>query len=510
MLALGITIKDEESTVTGRLKSERKAPEVVKYIMQPFLADLGEYFDVHLKIHKAHVVMLCEQELLSGDEARTLLEAMRAMGDAGQEGLGDSVDTDLYMKMEGFVTALAGELGGKMHMGRSRNDLYATGARIMTRGKLIALLADVIELQQVILRRAGEHIDTVMPGYTHLQHAEPITFGHYLLAFHDAIARDVTRGWAAYDNTNLNALGAAALSASSFDLDRERTAALLGFSGLIENSYDAVASRDYIVESVAMLATLSANIARVADNFILWSTSEFDMIDLPDEYGYTSSIMPQKRNPGYFLESVRSKSARVTGNLMSVLATLKGTPFAQSRDTSYEITVSAFDAFTEATGIVNVMRGVVAAVSPKRENMASNCAGEFSGSTEIANTIVRETGLPFRSAYKVVATVVRQAAAAGMRPGAVTAQTIDAAAIEVLGRPVGLTESQVRDALDPARNVEMKKTVGGPSRHSIEAMLRSRHVASGLAARNLADRQSALRSADAGLEQAITAICAKT
>ena len=492
--------------MTGRIKSEKKAPEVVEWIMRPFNAGMGEYFEVHLDIHRAHVAMLAEQKLLAPDEAKTILQALAALGTAGPGGLGDNLDTDLYMRMEGFVTSHAGELGGKMHLGRSRNDLYACAARLMVRRKLVAAIADVIELERAVLGRAVEHATTVMPGYTHLQHAEPVTLGHYLLAFFDVLERDVERAWGAYRRTNLNALGASALSASSFRLDRHRTATLLGFDGLVENSYDAVAARDYIVEATAMLATLASNIARVADSLIVWSTSEFDMVDLPDGYAYTSSIMPQKRNPGYFLESVRARSARVTGALMGVLATLKGTTFAQSRDTSFEITVPAFDAFRETAAMVNVMRGVIDALIAKPERMQENCAREFSGATEVANAIVRERGLPFRSAYKVVATLVRYAADRKLRPADVTPALIDEAAVEVLGHGVGLSDAMVRDALDPARNVEMKQTVGGPSKASVESMLATRHIALSASAAALESRNAELNAASARLDDAVGAL----
>lgn len=461
----------------GRVKSETKAPELVQYVMRPFLAGMGEYFDAHLQIHKAHVVMLAEQGLLDRDEGREILQALRELESGGREGLELHADTDLYMQMEAFVKGRAPKAGGKMHMGRSRNDLYACGARMMNREKLRALIGDVLTLQRAVLERATEHAATVMPGYTHLQHAEPITLGHFLLAFFDALSRDVTRLRAAYASTNQNALGGSALAGSSFDLDRDRTSQLLGFDQLVENSYDAVAARDYLVESVSALAVMASTITRVVDALIIWSTSEFGMIDMPDSYAYTSSIMPQKRNPGYFLESLRSKSARITGDVAGALCTLKGTTFAQSRDTSFEVTVPVFRAFGEAEAIVNVMGGVIGRMIVQTEAMERNCAREFSGATEIANFLVKEKGLDFRRAYQVVAETVRLAGERGMRPQDVTAATIDEVAMVVLGRPAGLAESQVRLAFDPAGNVEQKCTTGSPSLKEVERMLASRRTA---------------------------------
>ncbi|WP_208507363.1 argininosuccinate lyase [Variovorax paradoxus] len=494
----------------GRIQSEAKAPELVKHVMRAFLEDMGEYFHVHLRIHKAHTLMLAEQKLVSAQEGAQILQALRELERGGKDGFELHPDTDLYMQMEAFIKSRAPEAGGKMHMGRSRNDLYACGARIMTRDKLMPMIADTLALQRVILERAGEHAATVMPGYTHLQHAEPITLGHFLVAFHDALARDVVRLKAAYDSANQNALGASALAGSSFALDRDRTRELLGFDSVVENSYDAVAARDYIVEAIAALAVMASSITRVVDSLIVWSTSEFGMIDMPDSYGYTSSIMPQKRNPGYFLESVRSKSARITGDVASALCTLKGTTFAQSRDTSFEITVPVFRAFGEAEGVVNVMRGVISRMIVRQETMAANCAGEFSGATEIANFLVKDKDLDFRSAYSVVANTIRIASERGLSPDGVTAGLIDEVATSVLGKPVGLSESQVRLALDPAGNLELKQTVGGPAVKEVKRMIDARWQS--LATnegkyRMLVDRQQASEAAlDAAIGSYMTAI----
>ncbi|WP_406625940.1 argininosuccinate lyase [Acidovorax sp. SDU_ACID1] len=455
----------------GRINSEAKAPELVEHVMRSFLQDMGDYFHVHLSIHKAHTVMLVEQALVTADEGAQILRALRELEDGGKKGLQLHPDTDLYMQMEAFIRSRAPEAGGKMHMGRSRNDLYACGARIMTRNKLLPVCADAIGLQRAVLEKAREHVQTVMPGYTHLQHAEPVTLGHFLVAFHDVLERDVRRVQAAFCSANQNALGASALAGSSFTLDRVRTAELLGFDGVVENSYDAVAARDYLVEAVAALAVMASSITRVVDSLIIWSTSEFGMIDMPDSYGYTSSIMPQKRNPGYFLESVRSKSARITGELTSAMCTLKGTTFAQSRDTSFEITIPAFRAFAEAVAILNVMKGVVTRMIVNRDAMQANCASEFSGATEIANLLVKERGLDFRSAYLVVANTVRIASEQGMRPKDVRASLMDEVAVSSCGQAVHLTDAQVRMALDPARNVELKRTLGGPAAMEVRRMI---------------------------------------
>jgi len=458
----------------GRIGSEKKAPEIVEHVMRPFLAGLGSYFDIHLRIHQAHVVMLRETGLISPAEGSELLEALRALGQAGLDGMDLHPDTDLYMQMEAFVRARAPGAGGKMHMGRSRNDLYACAGRIMTREKLAAILGSVLSLRRAVLDQARAHASTVMPGYTHLQHAEPVTLGHFLLAFHDALARDSTRLSASYRSANQNALGAAALAGSSLTLDRQRTTDLLGFDGIVENAYDAVAARDYILEATAMAAVLCSTIARVVDTFIVWCSSEFGMLEMPDTYAYTSSIMPQKRNPGYFFESVRSKAARVEGDLGAALMTLKGTTFMQSRETSFEVTIPAFRALDEARGAVEVVRGIVSAMIVNAPRMHENCADGFAGATEVANFLVKDKGLDFRGAYQIVAGVVRVAQERRMQPSDIGSAFIDDIARSELGRPVGLPDALVRQAFDPSANVNLKMTRGGPSNREVMRMLEER------------------------------------
>lgn len=488
----------------ARINSEKKAPEIVEHVMRPFLKDMGNYFDVHLRIHKAHVVMLGETRLVAPNECAELLSALRQLGNAGVGGMDLHPDTDLYMQMEAFVRAHAPQAGGKMHMGRSRNDLYACAARMMTRDKLSAVLASVLSLQQAVLARAREHALTVMPGYTHLQHAEPVTLGHFLLAFHDALARDVVRLSDAYATANQNALGAAALAGSSLAIDRRRTADLLGFDGVVENSYDAVAARDYILQAATAVAVLASTIARVVDTMIVWSTSEFGMLEMPDSYAYTSSIMPQKRNPGYFFESVRSKAARVEGDLTAALFTLKGTTFIQSRETSFEVTVPVFRALEEARGAVEIMGGAITSMIVRDKRMHDNCADEFSGATEIANFLVKDQGLDFRSAYQVVASMVRVAHEQGLHPRDVNAALIEGAARSELGRSIAVTDAQVRRALDPVGNVELKVTLGSPCRTEVLRMLDHRESEQLLTAECHGQRLRRLQDADGRLETAVT------
>lgn len=487
----------------GRLKTEKKASEIIKYIMEPFLATQRDQFKVQLQIHKAHVVMLGEEKILSKEETREILLSLIELEKSGEASFDLKPDTDLYMNTEEYIIQKTSGIGGKMHIGRSRNDLYACTTRMCNRSKIIDLTADIIKLQKVILCRAEEHCETVMPGYTHSQHAEPITFGHYLLAVFDSLSRDVMRLHNAYSSTNLNPLGAAALASTSFMINRRRTTELLGFRKLIENSYDAVASRDFLAETVSAVTILASNIARVVDSLIIWSTSEFAFVDLPDQYGYTSSIMPQKKNPGYFLESIRSKSARVIGDLVGTLCTIKGTPFGHCRDISVEIFIPVFNALEEATGMVKVLCGIIEALIVNRERMYQLSKEGFSGATEIANFMVRDKGLTYRSAYQIMATLVRKAFETELHYSKVTPEIIDSVAVEVIGSPVGLSLKQVRQAMDPAKNVRMKKVTGGPAPREVKRMIRQRQKEIQQSLTLLSEKKEMLKKSETKLNLAV-------
>jgi argininosuccinate lyase len=448
---------------TQRLK-KGPADEIVKYLNKPRLEQaIDDLFIPVSQINKAHVIMLAEQEIISNDDAGEILRVLTAIEQEPRDELPWDESRDLYMNVESWVIdRVAGDVGGKIHIGRSRNDLYATAYRLSIRDKLAKAMKALIELEKQELALAEQHLDTLMPGYTHLQHAQPITLGHYLVGHAHALARDVMRLEQAYAFTNLNPLGAAALATTGFPIDRQRTTELLGFSEPIANSLDAVASRDFILDILSALAITLSDISRLAEELILWNTLEFGMSEVADQYASTSSIMPQKKNASS-LEHCRAKAGHAFGNLMAALTMVKGVPFMHARDTGTEIYSTLWPAFKEFEITVTLMTGVLATLEVKKDVMAERSGQGFTVATELTDLIVRRRNLSFRTAHHIVAGVVTEMMAKGEGPEAITSQRLDAVAVAETGSALNLDEAELRAALDPRKNVEARNVLGGPA-----------------------------------------------
>ncbi len=286
VLLFAFAVTNIGSVAAAQRLEKGPAEEVVEYLNKPRLKKaLDDLFVPVSRINQAHVVMLAEQKIINGDEAGDILNVLAEIESTAVDELPWDESKDLYMNLESWVIERCGEeVGGKIHIGRSRNDLYATAYRMAIRRKLRAITEALVILAKQELALADRHVDTLMPGYTHLQHAQPITFGHYLTGHAQALSRDIERLEQAYAFTNLNPLGAAALATTGFPLDRVRTTELLGFDRPIANSLDAVASRDYILDILSAVAITLSDVSRLAEELILWNTLEFGMAEVADEY----------------------------------------------------------------------------------------------------------------------------------------------------------------------------------------------------------------------------------
>ena len=278
-------------------------------------------FEADLLVDRAHLVMLREQGLISGEVSSQIMAALDEIGTAADEALG--AGEDVHEAIEASILARIGPEGGRMHTGRSRNDEVATCIRLALRAQMLDLMEEQLSFIQTLVRLAAEHKETIIPGFTHTQHAQPTTLAHHLLAHADAAARDLARMEDAYARVNLSPLGAAAFASTGFEINRFRTCQLLGFDGLVENSMDAVSTRDFILEVLADLSIMMVNLSRLAEELILWSTSEFGYLELDNLYASTSSIMPQKKNPDT-AELARGKTGSVMGSLMAAALHLQG------------------------------------------------------------------------------------------------------------------------------------------------------------------------------------------
>jgi argininosuccinate lyase len=433
--------------------SSRKADERI------FLADL--------LVDKAHLVMLKEQGLVSADVCSKIMSALDDLIQTGsQSDLG--AGEDVHEAIEAHILAQVGPEGGRMHTARSRNDEVATCIRLALRSEMLDLMAEQLSLINTLVRLAEKHTETIIPGFTHTQHAQPTTLAHHLLAHADAAGRDLARLEDAYSRVNKSPLGAAAFASTGFKIDRQRTCQLLGFEGLVENSMDAVSTRDFVLEVLADLSILMVNASRLAEELILWSTSEFCYLELDNLYASTSSIMPQKKNPDT-AELARGKTGSVLGSLMAALTICKGLPLSYNRDLQ-EVTPHLWQGMDWARSTVRILDGCVSTLKFNLEKMEESSGAGFSTATEIADSLVRITGMPFRTAHSIVGRI----AASGRRPGMAE---LDEIALELAGFAAsvrGFSAADLERALDPKSNVALRANTGGPAPAETGRMIKDR------------------------------------
>ncbi|MDD3579881.1 MAG: argininosuccinate lyase [Desulfobacca sp.] len=360
----------------------------------------------------AHARMLARQGILAAEEAETIIRSLKAIEQEIDTGgfVFDPAAEDIHMAIEQRLIALVGEVGRKLHTARSRNDQVALDVRLYLRDQVQELNSALTELRRSGARLARRHLGLIMPGYTHLQRAQPILFSHHLLAYDEMFRRDQARLEDALARINVLPLGAAALAGTTFPIDPAYTAELLDFPAVTRNSLDAVSDRDFVVEFLASAALIMVHLSRLAEELILWSSAEFAFIDIADAYCTGSSIMPQKKNPDV-PELIRGKSGRVFGHLMGLLTTLKGLPLAYNRDLQ-EDKEPLFDTVDTVQASVRLMAGVLAHLSVCPERLAAALTGGFLTATDMADYLVTR-GVPFRTAHAQVGQTVRFAESQG-------------------------------------------------------------------------------------------------
>ncbi|KUJ82925.1 argininosuccinate lyase [Microbulbifer flavimaris] len=349
----------------------------------------------------AHAQMLSEVGVLTADEFRQIEGGLKDI--AGEIQAGEfpwSVALeDVHMNIEARLTDRIGATGKKLHTGRSRNDQVATDIRLWLRNRIDAIGSELTRLQTGLVDLAEREAETIMPGFTHLQSAQPVTFGHHLLAWNEMLTRDYERLMDCRKRVNRSPLGAAALAGTSYPIDRARTAELLGFDAPTENSLDSVSDRDFAIEFCAFAALLLTHLSRASEELVLWTSSQFDFIDLPDRFCTGSSIMPQKKNPDV-PELVRGKTGRVNGHLIALLTLMKSQPLAYNKD-NQEDKEPLFDAADTALDCLRAFADMVPALKAKKENMLAAAARGFSTATDLADYLVRK-GVAFRDAHEIV------------------------------------------------------------------------------------------------------------
>ncbi len=408
---------------------------------------------------RAHVAMLARVGLLTDDEAAAVTTALDTVEKELAEGTFAfaPTDEDIHTAIERRVTDLAGSAGAKLHTGRSRNDQVALDLRLFVRREGRAVAAAVHELQEALVRRATEAGDTYLPGYTHLQRAQPVLLAHHLLAHFWAFARDVDRWRDALDRADVSPLGAGALAGSSLPLDPDDVARELGFARRFENSLDAVSDRDFVAEALFVAALTQSHLSRLGEEIVLWATEEFGFVRLADAYSTGSSMLPQKKNPD-IAELARGSAGRVIGDLTGVLATLKGLPLAYNRDLQGD-KEPLFDALDTCTGSLRAVAGLLDTATFVTERMQAAADDPASAATDLAELLVRQ-GVPFRDAHQAVGELVRQSVERGI-------------ALEELVMTDARLGPDALALLEPGEAVRRRTTPGGagpePVRHQLAA-----------------------------------------
>jgi argininosuccinate lyase len=478
------------------------APIYAETVLTHVFADGQKHFLAPLlHIHYAHCLMLAKQGLLTRAEAKAILRGLDNLN--RQKMLRAKYDgsfEDLFFYVERELCDLIGEeLGGKLHLARSRNDIDVTLYRMKLREEVLALLGDCLALREAIIRLASKHLNTVMPAHTHTQPAQPTTLAHYLCAALEFLSRDVTRLQAAYANVNRNPLGACAITTTGFPINRALTAQLLGFEGVVENSYYAVGGIDYLLETMSAVATAAVSLSKFNQDLLLWATQEFSFLTLNDGFVQTSSIMPQKRNP-VALEHVRIQLSKAFGQAQAVMTTAHNTPFGDINDSEDPLQPLVYQTFSDARRAVRLLAGAIDAVVIDKAALREKAAGSFLTMTELADTLVRQEGVSFKLAHRLVAQTAKRMPHAQVTHEQIVT-TLQDVALALTGKPLKTKKAELLAALSPEGFVQVRTVMGGPAPKQVAQFLKRQRAEARAAARWLKAKRAALAGFPAKMAQ---------
>jgi argininosuccinate lyase len=466
--------------------------------------ELPQLYACHM-FDKAHLVMLAEEGIIPMKDAVLMLDRLRKMEAEGIEKSRLVGGGGIHSGEHYLINELGEEVGGKIHTGRSSGDLDKVADRVNQRENLLKIMDSVNSLREALLRAAAAHTDTVMPGYTHGQQAQPLTLGHQMLSWAAALSRDFDRLRSVFRRINVSPAGAAIMTGSGFPVNRQRTADLLGFERPSENTLDAVHGSDDLLEIFCALAVLHANLARWADDVILWSASETAMIDLPDRFCGTSSILPHKKNP-YAMEHVRGAASHTVGGLMSAFHAEKGPTGMGVFSRNFYVKPALLRSFDNILRDLQWFTGLIPAMKVDKDRMEEMAGSFWATATEVAELIVREKGLSWRTAHQIVGILVRISRERGVAPTEVDTRLLDEAAEAYFQKPLHLNEGSLRKALDPVRFVKSRTLHGGPAPVESERRIHTFREALKRDRKVIFDMRRRLRKAAEELERAVEEI----
>src|SRR5918992_52272 len=438
------------------------APEYVTHVLNENFEDAKALFlGPLLSIHYAHLVMLADRGIVSREDARTIRAALDTIKVKDVRAVRyDGTCEDLFFYLDQVIAKAAGpDVGGRLHTARSRNDIDMTMYRMFQREDVLGVLRATLALRDTFLLIAASHRDTIFPAHTHTQPAQPTTLAHYLLAVVEQLERDAVRLRAAFQTTNLNPLGACAITGTGFPIDRARTSELLGFDGPTGNTYGSIATVDYLLENLSATAVTIAGVGRVVQDLLLWCTAEVGYLRLSDGYVQCSSIMPQKRNP-VALEHARAIASKALGQASAVFLTLPHTPFGDIVDTEDDLQPLVASMFRDALRAVTLVAASMRGAAFDVAMLASRAAEGGTTLTELADHLVRQHGLPFRTAHSIAARLLKSR---GERPDVPLSTTLATVSSDLVGVPLTYTDAEIDEILSPHHFVEVRRTPGGPA-----------------------------------------------
>ncbi len=489
----------------GKIKTAPD-PLVVKYLIEPGIRnDIKYRFQAFLDCNKAHVLMLAKQGIVQKEVAQAILKCnaeMAAMGDAPTFAV-DPGREDFYFNLEAHLIENVGiEIGGQQHTARSRNDLYATCARLAVRQAYFDICHVYNRMRQAIIDVAEANKDAVFAGYTHMQPSEPITFAHYCSAILNAMERDYRRIAHVFEGLNVCPLGGGSMGSTTWDIDRNYTAVLLGFDKPIDNSIDCVASRDFATDILATLSISANTISRFCQDLYVWATPDYGYVEVSDSCAVCSSIMPQKKNP-WVLEHIKAKAAHIEGCFISSLNVMKNVIYSHCEDMCGESANYLFPGIEEMKVMCELMEVSIKGITVKKDRMLETARGNFCTVTELANYLVRHDNISFRMAHDIVADVVAYMIEHNKKADEIGTDVVNPIFMKLFGRTTTMTDEEVRAALDPVKIAYAKKCIGGTAPEEVSRQLAQRQADLNRDEMELANRENTVAEAKRTLEKTV-------
>ena len=493
------TVGHKAILTEARLKAP-PSEQLIRYTHAPRLVREKKRFDQFMQVDMAHTVMLVERKILSKRDGGKILKRLRELDALGPDKFRtDPKKGSFLLQVEDFLfDTLGEEIGGRMHTGRSRIDQGAAVERLYARDGLLDVVDRLIDFQGTLIRVGARNAKAIMPGYTHMQHAQPWVFGHYLMGYFEKLHEDFQRLTEAYGRTNINPLGTVGLAGTSWPLDREKTTALLGFGGLVENSRLGLEAH-YAIEAISVLSIIMSSMNDLASDLHLWSTYEFGLVETADAYCGSSSIFPQKKNP-VALETIKKEAGASTTWAATALAAFRT---EGTGDHAPRAVPHMDQALSDTEDTLDYMSGVLDTLIVHTDRMREMVAGNWSTASNLADVIVRKRKLSYRQAHHVVARFVRIAVEENIAPFQATIDMLDRAAMETIGKVLRLDSQELRDALDPEAFVKTRVTTGSLNPDEVKRMIREGRAKLGAEKKWLAARRRALDAADAKLMRAM-------